>query len=106
MSDVRADAPSSGPPWFRAALAVEAEHGSVDVDGVDRGGLPKLAGIDTALGLRRMGGDLGLYRRMLKRFAEGQARFAAEFMVARQDSDPAVAVRAAHSHGMPLVWPA
>lgn len=35
MSDVRADAPSSGPPWFRAALAVEAEHGSVDVDGVD-----------------------------------------------------------------------
>jgi CheY-like chemotaxis protein len=87
---IRPKVPASGAQ--RAGVA-----GDVDVDGVDPSGLPKLAGIDTALGLRRMGGDLGLYRRMLKRFAEGQAHFAAEFMIARQDSDAAVAVRAAHT---------
>ncbi|MBM4376524.1 MAG: response regulator [Deltaproteobacteria bacterium] len=84
----------------RRPLAVPPSSGSrgeADEPRDELGGLPKLAGIDTALGLRRMGGDVGLYRRMMLRFAEGQAGFAEAFVAARKDADPTVAVRAAHT---------
>ncbi|MDM0084295.1 response regulator [Variovorax sp. J31P179] len=59
--------------------------------------LPALAGIDVDRGLATSGGDPGLYRRLLRRFAAGQADFGDRFRAALQSADPEAATRAAHT---------
>jgi two-component system sensor histidine kinase/response regulator len=66
-------------------------------------GLPPLPGIDVAAGLATAQNNLALYRRLLAKFAAGQANFGADFTQAQQDAeatdttDAAAATRCAHT---------
>ena len=56
-----------------------------------------LDGVATESGLARCGGDMALYRRLLKRFASSLQQFGASFAAARHDTDPTAATRTAHT---------
>lgn len=62
-----------------------------------QGGPAALPGIDPDAGLATSGGDPDLYRRLLRRFAAGQADFGARFRAALQASDREAATRTAHT---------
>ncbi len=59
--------------------------------------VPALAGIDTADGLRRLGGNAGLYLRLLRQFSAGQADMPAEIQRALDAQDHELAHRLAHT---------
>ncbi|MDT8445800.1 MAG: PAS domain S-box protein [bacterium] len=59
--------------------------------------LPELAGIDVASGLRRMGGNLEAYRRVLDKFALNQAEAVERLRKALAQKDPETAAREAHT---------
>jgi two-component system sensor histidine kinase/response regulator len=65
-------------------------------DGPDAA-LPDIPGIDMRAGLATSTGDMGLYMRMLVKFRDGQAEFAARFAAARAALDPRAAEREAHT---------
>jgi CheY-like chemotaxis protein len=60
-------------------------------------GLTKIAGIDTEDGLRRVGGNLRLYRAMLQQYADAQATSPAELRAALAAGDVKTAERLAHT---------
>jgi two-component system sensor histidine kinase/response regulator len=76
-------APASAPAPAPASAAVD--------------GLPRIAGLDTGLGLKRMMNKKGLYLAMLKRFADGQAGTMAALREALAQGDLATAERLAHT---------
>ena len=57
----------------------------------------ELPGLDVQAGLKVTSGDLEFYYRLLRKFRKRYAGFEQEFARARADSDPQVAIRAAHS---------
>ncbi len=62
------------------------------------GELPPLPGIDVQAGLATSQQNMALYRRLLAKFATGQAHFAESFAQARQDrGDVKAAIRCAHT---------
>jgi len=69
--------------WFRPA---ETEHE-----------LPDLPGIDSASGLKNANGNPDLYRRLLKRFVDNEADFAARFGDAVAGGDADTAIRHVHT---------
>ncbi|WP_095151423.1 response regulator [Pseudomonas sp. Irchel s3b5] len=56
-----------------------------------------LPGIDLSAGLSTCMGKVELYLRLLRKFCASQQSFSAEFLAARADSDPKVAIRLAHT---------
>ncbi|MCP5158004.1 MAG: PAS domain S-box protein [Gammaproteobacteria bacterium] len=58
---------------------------------------PEIPGLDTRLGLLRIGGDQRLYRRLLERFVETQTETTTTLRQAIADSDLASAQRLAHT---------
>lgn len=61
------------------------------------GPMGDIPGIDSAAGLATTQDNRALYRRLLVRFAEGQAEFASAFKLARADADQSAATRCAHT---------
>ncbi len=59
--------------------------------------LPELPGIDVATGRDRCGGDLELYRRLLRQFSAGQLHFVEIFSAQIRNDDHTGARRAAHT---------
>jgi polar amino acid transport system substrate-binding protein len=59
--------------------------------------IPDLPGVDTATGLARVGGNAGLYRKLLLKFRHGQADAAGEIRAARDAGDIETAGRLAHT---------
>ncbi|MEN8177661.1 MAG: response regulator [Pseudomonadota bacterium] len=59
--------------------------------------IPDLPGIDTAAGLSVAYGKTKLYRKMLKNFCDNQRDFQSQFLAGRQDVDPEMAIRIAHT---------
>jgi len=59
--------------------------------------LPRLEGIDIALGLQRVAGNRALYRRILIQFRDGQRDFVSRFRAAQADADPQAPTRLAHT---------
>jgi PAS domain S-box-containing protein len=87
--------------WVRPARAAEPQppapperSGGPAAEEADLGDLP---GIDVAAGLAVTQGDRRLYRRILRRFHDGQKDFRATFLSARTGADPVGARRAAHT---------
>ncbi|MCF8210982.1 MAG: response regulator [Rhodoferax sp.] len=91
--------------WIHPATAATASAGaaeSADTDGratktaqtLDKMALP---GIDTRLGLAAAMNKDELYRRLLRKFRDGQGTFALLFAKARGDSDTTAARRCAHT---------
>ena len=68
---------------------------SVPVEAVSE--LPLLPGVDTAAGLARMGGNIGLYRKILRQFADRQAGAPQRIRNALQEHDFSTAEREAHT---------
>ncbi len=66
-------------------------------DAVPAQPFPKVAGLDTALGLQRALGKPGLYAEMLRRFVQGQATVVTTIREARGSGDGVVAERLAHT---------
>src|SRR5512133_3255532 len=60
-------------------------------------GLPRVAGLDTELGLSRVLNRKSLYLTMLQRFAQGYGALAAQIRAALVSGDLATAQRLAHS---------
>jgi two-component system sensor histidine kinase/response regulator len=61
------------------------------------GALPALAGVDTEAGLRRVAGNVALYRRLLRQFAVQQADAATQIRAALVARDQELALRIAHT---------
>lgn len=85
--------PSAAP---EAASSPTATPRAIPVDTVpaDLAGLP---GIDVPAGLATVMGNVPLYRRLLRRFLDGQADFAEHFAAAQQEADLQTATRFAHT---------
>jgi two-component system, sensor histidine kinase and response regulator len=89
--------------WARPAgaggeEAVPAVPAPAPVAAAQAASLPPLVGIDQAAGLTVTQGDVDLYRRLLRKFRDGQRGFAEAFRRALEDAaDPQAAIRAAHS---------
>ncbi|SDG56188.1 PAS-domain containing protein [Roseospirillum parvum] len=60
-------------------------------------GLPAIPGFDTAQGLARMGGDLDLYRKLLRRFAREQADTLDALTADLEAGDTTAAMRRVHT---------
>ena len=74
--------------WVRAAPAAAAARPAGEASA-----LPQVDGLDTAAGLRRVGGNRKLYLSLLRQFVERQGNAAAQAAAA----DPATAERIAHT---------
>jgi two-component system sensor histidine kinase/response regulator len=59
--------------------------------------LPVIAGIDSAAGVARLGGNVKAYCKLLHKFAENQAHAMSEIRSALEQGDIEVAVRVAHT---------
>jgi CheY-like chemotaxis protein/HPt (histidine-containing phosphotransfer) domain-containing protein len=59
--------------------------------------IPELAGIDTAAGVARLGGNVGAYRKLLLKFAENQGTAIDQIREAVEAGVGDVAIRAAHT---------
>jgi len=59
--------------------------------------LPAVDGLDTRDGLARVGGNVTLYQKLLRQFADQEATFAARLGSALADGDAALAERLAHT---------
>ncbi len=59
--------------------------------------LPALPGVDTRSGLSRVGGDVAVYRKILRQFADGQADAPARIRSALMSGDRGTAEREAHT---------
>jgi two-component system sensor histidine kinase/response regulator len=68
-----------------------------DSNGTFEGSMPDIEGIDVKGGLHRVGGNVGLYRKLLSSFASSQALVAQQIGDLLQAGDRAAAERAAHS---------
>ncbi|KQP49319.1 hypothetical protein ASF44_01530 [Pseudorhodoferax sp. Leaf274] len=86
QAHMSAPAPQSGP-----------QSGPQSVPAPGPAGLPVVAGLDVAAGLRRVLGKQALYRSLLEKFAAGQAQAPAAIGQALHDGDPATAERLAHT---------
>jgi PAS domain S-box-containing protein len=63
----------------------------------DRGDLPDIAGLDVDNGLKRVAGNRGLYRRLLRQYAERQSGAGGQLREALRAADRALAERIAHT---------
>ncbi|WP_162244040.1 PAS domain-containing hybrid sensor histidine kinase/response regulator [Pseudorhodoferax sp. Leaf265] len=83
----------------RAGLGSDAAAGPAPgpTSSAEPPGLPVVAGLDVASGLRRVMGKQALYRQLLEKFAAGQSLVPEAIVQALQDEDPATAERLAHT---------
>jgi HPt (histidine-containing phosphotransfer) domain-containing protein len=85
--------------WFRRGAAAAAPPGprpAAAAAGKELG-IPVVAGVDTASGLRRVAGNQRLYLNLLRKYLEGQSGTASEIKRALESGDRALAERLAHS---------
>jgi signal transduction histidine kinase/CheY-like chemotaxis protein len=94
--------------WVKAAHPRSVEDEGSPLEGVkndgrdvattaDQGPLPSIAGVDTAAGLKRVGGNAALYRNLLVRFAHGQANAPTQIREALASGERETAQRLAHT---------
>ncbi len=82
--------------WLPAGLGVSAPDPCVPA-AADPALPAELPGVDQAAGLRRVGGNRALYRRLLGQFATSEADAVARIRAALAAGDPATALRRAHT---------
>lgn len=81
----------------KGTLAAEGADAQGATDEAAPTGVPAIAGIDTHDGLARSGGNVALYRDLLRRFADGQAGAARAISAALARGDTEGADRVAHT---------
>ncbi len=81
----------------RNSVATDAAEAPVDTDEPAAADLPTVAGIDTEDGLARSGGNVTLYRDLLRRFAQGHGGAVQAISKALDRGDAAEADRVAHT---------
>jgi len=89
------NAPEKGA--FHAATTRASGQNGAKPFGVAGAPFAVLQGIDVHAGLATSMGNEKLYTRLLRKFLQSQADFAALFAAARTDADPTAAARAAHN---------
>ncbi|MES2185144.1 MAG: response regulator [Pseudomonadota bacterium] len=83
--------------WMRPAAAQAAPAALPAPVPIPADGLPPLPGIDTAAGLATTQHNMGLYKRLLLKFREGQAGLRERFAAACRDADTQAPARLAHT---------
>ncbi|PZP96908.1 MAG: histidine kinase [Variovorax paradoxus] len=83
--------------WVQARPASAAVAAAAPQEPNQALDLPDIPGLDTAAGLRRVGGNRGLYLRLLQQFAQGQADAVQRIEAALAAGRPQDAERAAHT---------
>jgi PAS domain S-box-containing protein len=83
--------------WIKPKASPGAPAPSEARPAVEGDALPELPGIDTSAGLATTMGNAKLYKRLLVKFRDSQADFAALFAAARGDADATAATRCAHT---------
>ncbi len=79
--------------WTRSATAGRP----VSTPPATTGGAPELPGVEVSAALRRLGGSVAVYQRLLQQFADQQADAPAAIRAAVEAGDDAGAVRLAHT---------
>jgi two-component system sensor histidine kinase/response regulator len=82
--------------WFRRPPE-DAPARTAQRSGADDGQLPQVAGVDVASGLKRVAGNVALYRNLLGKFVEGQADAPDAIRKALRAGDRALAERLSHT---------
>ena len=83
--------------WFRRGSGTDAPTRLERSPVAHPAALPPIPGIDTAAGLKRVAGNMALYRNLLARFGEGQADAPAAIRAALLAGDRALAERLSHT---------
>ena len=83
--------------WFQRRPAAETPVRAEKRPGAAEAALPQVPGVDTASGLRRVAGNLTLYRNLLGKFVEGQGAAADAIRKALREGDRALAERVSHT---------
>jgi len=83
--------------WITPSRPSEAPTDAVDMTPQGAEALPTLPGIDCEDGLSRVMGNVGLYRRLLTKYRDSQADFAAQYRAAITNGDRETATRLAHT---------
>jgi two-component system sensor histidine kinase/response regulator len=84
--------------WFPAKTGAPARRRRVTTGRSDEAlELPVLPDLDTATGLRRVGGNRALYRNLLRKFTVSQAEIVTQIRAALADADRKTAERLAHT---------
>ncbi|MDO8931430.1 MAG: response regulator, partial [Rhodocyclaceae bacterium] len=81
--------------WVKPAAPAADIGGDVVAPAANE--IPRVAGLDTDAALARLGGDAGLFRKMLTWFQEGQAEAVADIRAALAAGERETAVRVAHT---------
>ena len=84
--------------WTRPEAAQAALSGPAQEEQVETGELPAvLPGLDVIAGLKRLGSNRGLYKKLLQEFARDYGSSAVEIRVALEQGDRELAARLAHT---------
>jgi two-component system sensor histidine kinase/response regulator len=83
--------------WFQRRPAAETSVRVEKRPGAAEPALPQVPGVDTASGLKRVAGNLSLYRNLLGKFVEGQSAAADAIRKALREGDRALAERLSHT---------
>ena len=83
--------------WIKPSALHHGEDTATPPHHAQVPGLPPLPGIDLHAGLATAQNNLALYRRLLGKFAAGQASFESDFTQAQRDTDASAATRCAHT---------
>lgn len=81
----------------RSSMAADAPEAPLDQDEPAAADIPTIAGIDTEDGLARSGGNVALYRDLLRRFAQGHRGAVQAISKALERGDTSEADRVAHT---------
>src|SRR5262249_9449068 len=83
--------------WYARRPAAAAPVRAAKRPPAGDGELPQVAGVDTASGLKRVAGNLALYRNLLGKFVEGQAGVPDAVRKALREGDRSLAERLSHT---------
>jgi signal transduction histidine kinase/DNA-binding response OmpR family regulator len=83
--------------WVRPRRALHSEHPAKKIETASPEALPAMEGVDLADGLRRLGGNVRLYRELLLKFAAKNGDAGLQISAALQGEDRKVAELIAHT---------
>ncbi|MGQ5523962.1 response regulator [Chitinimonas sp. PSY-7] len=83
--------------WVRPMPIVDASTRTLQTEASPQQVIPGFEGLDQAAGLKRVAGNLILYLRLLRQFAEEEADASARIKTALVEGDTATAIRTVHA---------
>ncbi|MFC1749307.1 response regulator [Pseudomonadota bacterium] len=83
--------------WIKPQQQMLHDIPDVERSVIEQGGIPVMPGIDTAIGVKRSGGDAEFYIKLLRKFSSSQSDAADDIEQALKEGDRPTAIRIAHT---------